>query len=91
MGLTVSGKLPSGITVSNVYLSFNIELVYVFPIENGLYRINSSYKIFTDSTKADGTDIRIPICIQTSDISSGVYTLLYNELKNIYPNNVDSQ
>ena len=91
MGILVTGNLPSGILVSNVYISFNEEPIYVSPTDTGMYRINSTYKVFTDPTKTQGSNIRIPITIQLNDISPGIYSLLYEELKSIYPNNVDSQ
>lgn len=88
MGLLVSGNLPSGIPVSNVYMSFNGETVYVTP-RDGTYYVSSSYRVFNDQTKTPGTDMHIPIMTIVTDISPGVYTLLYNELKNIYPDSQD--
>jgi len=89
MGILVpEANLPMGITVSNVYMSFSGEVIYTIP-GNGQYNINTSYKVYKDDTKQPDTNIRIPLCIQVSDISVGVYTSLYENLKQIYPDSVD--
>jgi hypothetical protein len=91
MGIFVpEANLPMGITVSNVYMSFSGEVIYTVPL-NGQYRINTYYKVYKDELKQPDTNIRIPINVQVSDISVGVYSILYSELKTIYSNNIDSQ
>jgi len=91
MGILVpEANLPMGITVSNVYMSFSGEVIYTVPA-NGQYRINTYYKVYKDETKNPDTNIRIPINVQVSDINQSVYSILYSELKTIYPNNIDSQ
>jgi hypothetical protein len=88
--IVVDGALPSGIPISNVYMSFSGEIVYLSAINSSnLYPINTSYKVFLDPTKTLGSNIRIPIITSTSNISQGIYDVLYQELKSIYPNNVD--
>jgi hypothetical protein len=91
MGILVSDcVLPSGISVSNVYMSFDSEVVYVSPRgSDGIYSINANYKVFKDNTKQPGTNIRVSLSAQVSDISVGVYTSLYKTLKQIYPDSVD--
>ena len=91
MGILVTdGILPSGIPVSNVYMSFGSECITIFPKNtDGLYTIQTFYKVYKDDTKQPNSDIRIPLAIQVSDISVGVYTSLYENLKQIYPNSVD--
>ena len=91
MGILVNeGVLPSGIPVSNVYMSFGSEIVYVSPKSpDDLYTINTYYKVYKDDTKQPDTNIRIPFAIQVNDISVGVYTSLYENLKQIYPDSVD--
>ena len=97
MGILVSeGILPSGIPVSNVYMSFSGEVIYTVPnpaSNDGNsainYTINTSYKVYKDETKQPNSDIRVPFPIQVNDISVGVYTLLYENLKQIYPLSVD--
>lgn len=89
MGILVpEANLPMGITVSNVYVSFSGEVIHTIPA-NGQYTINTHYKVYKDDTKQPDTNIRIPLGIQVSDISVGVYTSLYENLKQIYPNSVD--
>ena len=93
--IVIEGILPSGIPVSNVYMSFSGEVIYTSPnpMANNSntynYTINSYYKVYKDETKQPDTNIRIPFAIQVNDISVGVYTSLYENLKQIYPNSVD--
>jgi hypothetical protein len=89
MGILVpEATLPMGITVSNVYMSFSGEVIYTIPT-SGQYRVNTYYKVYKDELKQPDTNIRIPINVQVSDISVGVYTSLYENLKQIYPESVD--
>ena len=91
MGIIVpEANLPMGITISNVYMSFSEEVIYTVPM-NGQYRINTHYKVYKDELKQPDTNIRIPLNVQVSDISVGVYTTLYTALKNLYPGAEDSQ
>ena len=91
MGILVpEANLPMGIMISNVYMSFSGEVIYTVPA-NGQYRINTYYKVYKGELKQPDTNIRIPINVQVSDINQGVYSILYNELKTIYSNNIDSQ
>ena len=91
MGILVpEANLPMCITVSNVYMSFSGEVIYTMPSQvSNIYNINTHYKVYKDETKQPDTNIRIPFAIQVSDISVGVYTSLYENLKQIYPNSVD--
>jgi hypothetical protein len=78
-----------GITISNVYMSFSGEVIYTVP-ENGQYRINTYYKVYKDETKNPDTNSRIPIVTQTSNIvGRDVYTILYENLKALYPGSTD--
>jgi len=89
MGIMVQcGTIPSGVSVSNVYISFGSEPLYILP-NGGLYRITTHYRIYSTQTKELGTDIRIPFTLNISNIDQNVYTAVYNELKCIYPNNID--
>lgn len=91
MGIIVpEASLPMGVTLSNVYISFSGETVYTVPnpMSNN-YIIGTFYKVYKDETKQPDTNIRIPFNVQISDISIGVYTSLYENLKQIYPNSVD--
>jgi predicted membrane protein len=91
MGILVpEANLPMGITVSNVYMSFSGEVIYTIPNQTcNNYIINTSYKVYKDDTKQPDTNIRIPLAIQVSNVSVGVYTSLYENLKQIYPDSVD--
>jgi hypothetical protein len=90
MGILVpEANLPMGITISNVYISFSGEVIYTVPA-NGQYRINTFYKVYKDESKQPDTNIRIPISAQVSNIvSRDVYTILYDELKTVYPGSTD--
>ena len=90
MGILVpEAYLPMGITVSNVYMSFSGEVIYTVPA-NGQYRINTYYKVYKDESKKPDTNIRIPISTQVSNIiARDVYTILYEELKSVYPGSTD--
>jgi hypothetical protein len=91
MGILVpEANLPMGVTLSNVYMSFSKEVVYTVPNStSNNYVINTYYKVYKDETKQPDTNIRIPISVQVNDISVGVYTLLYENLKQLYPNSTD--
>jgi len=91
MGILVpEANLPMGITISNVYMSFSGEVIYTMPNQSSnIYTVNTHYKVYKDETKQPDTNIRIPLAIQVNDISVGVYTSLYENLKQIYPDSVD--
>ena len=90
MGIIVpEAILPSKIGISNVYISFAQENILVSKSYNNTWRVNTNYNIFNDESKVDGTNIRIPIEVNSSNITEGVYSILYTELKNRYPNSQD--
>ena len=91
MGILVSeATLPMGITVSNVYMSFSGEVIYTSPNPTcNNYIISTQYKVHKDKTKTPDMPFRFPLTIQVNDISIGVYTSLYENLKQIYPETVD--
>ena len=90
MGIIVpEAYLPMGITVSNVYMSFSGEVIYTIPT-SGQYRINTYYKVYKDDTKIPDTNIRIPTgVIIDSIVGRDVYTILYENLKALYPGSTD--
>lgn len=94
MGILVpEAALPMGISVSNVYISFSGEVVYTGPrnLATGQYVISTWYKVFKDSTRNPESNIRIPISVTVDDMSGGdVFSVLYKELKNIYPGSQNS-
>lgn len=90
MGILVSeGTLPSGLPVSNVYMSFGNDVIYVYPMGNNMYSVRGEYKVYKDETKNPGTDIRIQFVVQAADITSGVFAILYEKLKETYPDSTD--
>ena len=91
MGILVADcVLPSGIPVSNVYMSFDSEVIYVSPRgADGKYTVTANYKVFKDETKQPNSDVRVQLAIQVNDISVGVFQSLYENLKQIYPSSVD--
>lgn len=99
MGIIVpEANLPMGVTVSNVYMSFAGEVIYtmagsVSSIDGGTtkkYMVNTYYKVYKDATKNPESNIKIQIAAQVDDITNqDVYSILYSELKNIYPGSYD--
>ena len=90
MGIFVpEAYLPMGVTVSNVYMSFSGEVIYTVP-RSGQYNVNTYYKVYKDETKQPDTNIRIPISVNVISITGrDVYTILYDELKTLYPGSTD--
>lgn len=97
MGIHIKyGTLPTGINVSNVYACFRGEVVYVTPSLKPRYIINTSYRIYPLSASGAPMsagkikyDIVVPIQVKTDDISAGVYTYLYDQLKRDYPDYIN--
>jgi hypothetical protein len=90
MGIIVpEAILPSKIGISNVYISFAQENIMVSKNNSDSWRINTNYNIFNDESKINGTNIRLPIEVNTSNITEGVYSILYTQLKTIYPGSQD--
>jgi hypothetical protein len=86
MGILVpEATLPSGFTLTNAYMSFSGEPVYLTPTGSGQCQIYSYYKVWTDSSKDKPSDIRILLSIQGADSSLSAYETLYNVLKEQYP------
>jgi hypothetical protein len=95
MGIFVpSATLPSGITVSNVYMSFTNEVLYVMQspdTSSGLYQMTSYCNVFPsrESVKQGvQSNIRFNVTTQVSNVICG-YQALYNKLKNMYPSALD--
>jgi hypothetical protein len=105
MGITVPlATLPSGIQLSNVYISFANEPVSVIPASinnvnpltdnNWRYQVNSYYAVFKDRLSAKTTRgsnlIRIPIGVRLQTYPTNPHQVIYNKLREIFPNSVDS-
>jgi len=92
MGIFVpSATLPSGITVSNVYMSFTNEVLYVMQSTNNQYQMTSYCTVFSSREAAKNgnpSSIRFNVTTKVSNVICG-YQALYNELKTRYPGSVD--
>ena len=87
MGILVPyATLAVGVTASNVYMSFTNEMVYVNQ-SSGKWRINSFYKVFGDRQQRK-SNIRIDIATVTDKLDDP-YSILYAELKKIYPDSIE--
>jgi hypothetical protein len=90
MGILVpEATLPSGFTLSNVYMSFSHEPVYISPTGPDRCQIYSYYKVWADVEKSKPSDIRILLTVQGADSSLSAYTVLYDALKEQYPGSED--
>lgn len=90
MGILVKqGTLPDGFQVSNVYMCFREEVIYITRGKKPKYIIDSYYKIYPNNDLKSSYDIRVPIQVHTNDISQGIYTYLYNEMNKFYPNSIN--
>ena len=105
MGITVPlATLPSGIQLSNVYISFANEPVSIVPASinnfnpltdnNWKYQVNSYYSVFKDRLSAKTTRgsnlIRIPIGVRLQIYPTNPHQVIYNKLKEIFPSSIDS-
>jgi hypothetical protein len=92
MGIIVpEAVLPSSnIAVSNVYMSFGGYAVNVFkePVTSE-HKINSTYSVYSNPEKVPPTNITESLLVPYSNLEQGVYTILYENLKQLYPGSVD--
>jgi hypothetical protein len=91
MGIFVpQATLPSGIKLSNVYMSFSGEVVYTAQFQ-GKWRVQSNYKVFKDQVSAKNgySNIRIEFATVVDKFTSNPYICLYDALKQEYPGAVD--
>jgi len=87
MGILVPyATLSPGITASNVYMSFTNEVIYINQ-SGGKWRVNSFYKVFGDRQQKKSS-IRFDISA-TVDRLDDPYSILYAELKKIYPESIE--
>lgn len=90
----------SGVTKTDTYISFNTETLYlrqngVDESGNNLYMVNANYRIFWDhDSKINGKaflDLQsVSAVITEAELSSNIYTVLYDKLKLQYPNATDA-
>lgn len=90
MGIQVnSGILTNGgVTLTNVYMCFRDEVIYVTPCRAHTFMINTYYRIYNKSTDIF-PDVRVPLVINSFDPSKSVYTCIYDELKRLYPDSIN--
>jgi hypothetical protein len=103
MGIFVpSATLPSGITVSNVYMSFTNEVVHTGQVSSALdpktgksdmskYFVSSWCNVYADKKTAKSgiqSAIRFNVNTKVPSLTSS-YEALYAYLKTMYPNAVD--
>ena len=99
MGIFVpTATIPSGIQLSNVYISLTNEAVNITQMNkltgdillpNANYQVNSNYVIYPDrkTAKIQGlSPIRIPIGVRTVEYPSNPHQVIYNTLKQMYSN-----
>lgn len=95
MGIFVnSGVASSGIILSNVYISFNMEPVIVFSknsfgLTESNFMVKSRYSVYTNPEKTSRPDIQEEICVETTDIRRPIYDILYEELIAMYPDSIN--
>ena len=92
MGILVTdGILPSKVHVSNVYMSFSGKILCTMQYPtNNTWVVSSKYRVFSDESKVNGSDVCIDISVETPDISDASgYSLLYRKLKEQYPDAQD--
>lgn len=103
MGILVpEATLPSGIKLSNVYMSFTGEVVFVSQVMNSMgppttmqdkysknhqWQISSHYKVYPSKPqRGTESNIRVPFSNIVPVISQSPYDYLYKALVDSYPN-----
>ena len=94
MGIIVkTGTLPSGIQVSNVYIGFGGEMICISP-RTDVYHVTTYYRVFGDQTRKDGEPaarVMMQVTVMKPDFhgSDDCFMLLYQKLKQQFPNYID--
>lgn len=92
MGLLVhSGTMQNGITLSNVYISFNDFPIQIFPkgqagLPQDTYELKGIYKVFRDGRL---TEIQEEISVKTSDVNRPAHLILYEALVELFPDSIN--
>lgn len=91
MGLLVnSGILPGGVSVSNIYMTFSDFPVYIMPKGKGQYDIRGFYSVYPSETASRSTrDTSIELVATVTDVSGCLHTMLYAQLKSLYPDSTN--
>ena len=84
----------SGAEKVGTYISFNSETLYLRKATVNTYTVNANYRIFWDKAAKDANkpfmELRtVSTQVAEADLSGSLYTLLYAELKKLYPNSTD--
>jgi len=85
MGIFVPEVItPSGFTLSNVYMSFYRQPMYIVPLGSNLCRVNATYKIWVNESKIPESSMKFPLFINEVAVDN-LFTNLYSSLKALYP------
>jgi hypothetical protein len=91
MGLLVNnGTLPGGIEVSNIYMTFSDFPVYIMPKGKGQYDIRGFYSVYpSESAPRTTRDTSIELTAPVTDVSGSLHSMLYAQLKSLYPDSTN--
>lgn len=92
MGVLATGTLPSGVQLSNVYISFNDESIYVKPNPvNQTIEYTVCYKVWADPSKQGEPLCRVPfqVSVPIQEDTSRAFDVIYNHLKSIWDETAD--
>jgi hypothetical protein len=91
MGILVpQATLPSGIVLSNVYMTFTGEVLYVNKLQSGLYMIRCFYRVYKDyASRTQQPNIRVEASVNVQDPNNNPFKMLYDALKAQYPGATD--
>jgi hypothetical protein len=92
MGILATGTLPSGVQLSNVYISFSDESIYVRPNDiNGTIEYTICYKVFASPSKEGGYISRVPfqVAVPLEQDTKRAYDIVYDHLKTLWPDSTD--
>lgn len=90
MGLYVNnGVLPGGVQVNNVYMTFSDFPVYIMPKGKGQYDIRGFYTVYPSETNRQIRDTNIEFTATVTDVSAPLHSMLYAQLKVLYPDSIN--
>jgi hypothetical protein len=91
MGLLVnSATLPCGVTVNNIYMTFSDFPVYIMPKEKGQYEIRGFYTMYPSETSPRASrDTGVELAALVTDVSGSLHSMLYSQLKTLYPDSIN--
>ena len=91
MGLLVNNAtLPCGVSVSNVYMTFSDFPVYIMSKVKGQYEIRGFYTMYPSETSPRGSrDTGVELVTQVTDVSGSLHSMLYSQLKTLYPDSIN--